>query len=92
MNALTTRSSHHAVPRIRLTHVADVFQSSWTSWSSKIIAPGTSARNGAISGSVHELRYSSQYSVKSATSSPGPIDVSRRARMNASVSGSTSSA
>jgi hypothetical protein len=78
--------------RIRSTHTCDVFQSSWTSWSSKIIALGTEARNGATSGSVHELRYSSQYSSKSATSSPGSPSVSRRERMNSIVAGSTSSA
>ena len=35
------RSSHQPCARISVTQVFDVFQSSWTSWSSKIIELGT---------------------------------------------------
>jgi hypothetical protein len=33
--------SHHAFSRISSSHAIEVFQSSWMSWSSKIIAEGT---------------------------------------------------
>ena len=34
------RSSHHGLARIWATHASEMFQSSWTSWSSKIIGAG----------------------------------------------------
>ena len=55
----------------RATQSRDVFQSSWTSWSSKIIAVGTVDSSQRTAGSVHESWYRRQYSSKSATSSPG---------------------
>src|ERR687893_58770 len=71
MNAPTMRSSHHDFWRICRTHVSEVFQSSWTSWSSKIMADGTVERSHLIAGSFHESQYSRVYSSKFATSSPG---------------------
>ena len=41
MNPPTIRSSHQPCARISVTQSFDVFQSSWTSWSSKIIDDGT---------------------------------------------------
>ena len=41
MKPPTIRSSHQPWERMSVTHVFDVFQSSWTSWSSKIIELGT---------------------------------------------------
>ena len=41
MNPPTIRSSHQPLARIACTQSRDVFQSSWTSWSSKIIAVGS---------------------------------------------------
>ena len=92
MNAPTTRRSHQSCRRISSTHASDVFQSSTTSWSSKIIADGTVDSSQRIGGSVHASRYSRVYSSKSAIDSPAPTLGSRRERMNSSVSGDTSSA
>ena len=47
------RRRHHAFWRISVTHSIDVFQSSWTSWSSKIIALGTVESSQRITGSPH---------------------------------------
>ena len=71
MKPPTMRSSHQPVARISVDPVRDVFQSSCTSWSSKIIA---TARWRAASGCAardHDSRYSRVYSSKSATVSPG---------------------
>ena len=92
MKAPTTRRSHQSVARISSTQSIDVFQSSMTSWSSKIIADGTVESSQRIGGSLHASRYSRVYSSKSAIVSPGGLLVSRRERMNSSVSGETSSA
>ncbi len=50
------RSRHQGVVRICSRHVAEVFQSSRTSWSSKIIADGTVDSSQRTSGSDHESR------------------------------------
>ena len=88
----TIRSSHHPLARISSTQSRDVFQSSWTSWSSKTIAEETVDRSQRIGGSDHAVRYSCVYSSKSATVSPGGTSGSRRERMNSQTSGGTSSA
>jgi hypothetical protein len=62
-----------------------MFQSSETSWSSKIMADGTVDKSHLIAGSFHESQYRRVYSSKSATSSPGGFFVSRRERMNSRV-------
>jgi hypothetical protein len=92
MNAPTMRSSHQDVRRIWRTQVSEVFQSSFTSWSSKIMADGTVESNHLVTGSLHASRYKRVYSSKSATCSPGPSPVSRRERMNSKVPSETSSA
>ena len=69
-----------------------MFQSSWTSWSSITIEVETVESSQRMCGSSHDSRYRRVYSSKSATSSPGGSRTSRRLRMNASVSGETSSA
>jgi hypothetical protein len=56
MKPPTTRRSHQSVARISSTHSSDVFQSSITSWSSKIIAEGTVDSSQRIGGSVHASR------------------------------------
>jgi hypothetical protein len=86
------RSSHQPRERMSRTQSVDVFQSSWMSWSSKIIAVGTVESSQRTAGSDHESRYRRQYSSKSATCSPGGTDGSRRERMNSAVAGGTSSA
>ena len=86
------RSSHQPVARIVSTHVFDVFQSSWTSWSSKIIADGTVESSQRMCGSDHDARYSQVYSSKFATVSYGGSSTSRAARSCSRTSGGTSSA
>jgi len=56
MNALVIRSSHHGFARISSTHDCEMFQSSLTSWSSKIIVEGTVASSQRMSGSLHASR------------------------------------
>ena len=56
MKAPVIRASHHGSWRISRTHSAEMFQSSLTSWSSKIIAVGTVESNQRISGSDHDSR------------------------------------
>ena len=92
MKPPTIRSSHHPWPRISRTHSSDVFQSSWMSWSSKIIAVGTVLSSQRTLGSDHESSYRRQYSWKSATCSPGGTLVSRRCAIHFAVRGGTSSA
>jgi hypothetical protein len=48
------RSSHHPCPRAFATQSRDVFQSSMTSWSSKIIAVGTVDSSQRTAGSLQE--------------------------------------
>ncbi len=50
------RSGHHGCLRIFAFHAAEVFQSSWTSWSSKIIAVGTVDSSQRSVGSLHASR------------------------------------
>ena len=92
MKPPTMRSSHQPLARISVTHSIDVFQSSWTSWSSKIIALGTVESSQRMYGSPHDSRYRRVYSSKSATVSPGGTSGSRRERMNSRTPGETSSA
>ena len=56
MNAPVMRSFHHDVARISLTHASEMFQSSCTSWSSKIIVLGTVASSQRMSGSLQDSR------------------------------------
>jgi len=91
MNALVIRSSHHGFARISSTHDCEMFQSSLTSWSSKIIVDGTVASSQRMSGSDQDSRYSCVYSSKSAISSPGGSARSRRCLMNSIVAGGKSS-
>ena len=56
MKPPSMRRSHQPVPRIIWTQSIDVFQSSWTSWSSKIIAEGTVESSQRIVGSPHDSR------------------------------------
>ncbi len=86
------RSSHQPCARMSVTHVFDVFQSSWTSWSSKIIDDGTVESSQRMYGSPHDSQYRRVYSSKSATVSPGGTSGSRRERMKSRTPGDTSSA
>ena len=74
------------------TQAAEMFQSSWMSWSSITIETETVESSQRMLGSSHDSRYRRVYSSKSATSSPGGSRMSRRLRMKARVSGETSSA
>ena len=56
MKPPVTRWSHQSVARTASTHACDVFQSSITSWSSKIIAEGTVESSQRIGGSVQASR------------------------------------
>ena len=85
-------SSHQSVARISSSHFSEMFQSSCTSWSSKIIDEGTVEKSQRISGSDQLSLYSSVYSSKSRTRRPGGWSMSRRVSMNAIVAGETSSA
>jgi hypothetical protein len=50
------RSSHHGCARISCTQASEVFQSSWTSWSSKIIALATVESSQRSEGSRQASR------------------------------------
>ena len=50
------RSSHHDVCCMSWRQACEVFQSSRTSWSSKIIDDGTLDSSHRTSGSVHDSR------------------------------------
>ena len=50
------RSSHHGSRRMSATHASEMFQSSWTSWSSKIIPLGTVESSQRTTGSPHASR------------------------------------
>src|SRR5215218_1214234 len=78
-------SFHHGWIRVSSTQDSEMFQSSWTSWSSKIMAEGTVESSHLMAGSFHESQYRRVYSSKSATSSPGGSFVSRRERMKSRV-------
>ena len=52
MKAPVMRSSHHELARISRTQASEMFQSSCTSWSSKIIVLGTVASSQRMSGSL----------------------------------------
>jgi hypothetical protein len=54
MKAPAMRSSHHGSARISSSHACEVFQSSCTSWSSKIIAVDTVDISQRITGSPHD--------------------------------------
>ena len=56
MNAPVMRASHHGSDRISSTHELEMFQSSRTSWSSKIIVDGTVESSQRMSGSDHDSR------------------------------------
>ena len=86
------RSSHHGFARICAIHASEMFQSSWTSWSSKIIALETVDSSQRSAGSLQLSRYSDVYSSKSPTSSGGGPSGPRRDAMSSFVSGETSSA
>ena len=66
--ALRIRSGHQGLAAYSRRHAAEVFQSSCTSWSSKIIAVGTTESSQRTDGSVHASQYRKQYSAKFATS------------------------
>jgi hypothetical protein len=86
------RSSHQDFARIWRTHAPEVFQSSWTSWSSKIMAEGTVESSHLMAGFFQASQYRRVYSSKSATSSPGGFFGSRRERIKSRVPTETSSA
>ena len=87
------RSCHHEVCCIRRRQTAEVFQSSWMSWSSKIIAVGTVRSSQRTSGSLQDSPYSSAYSAKSATWQSGRLrDVAGARRITSWVIGEVSSA
>ena len=89
------RAPHHGLAAYSPRQAPEVFQSSWTSWSSKIIAVGTTEKSQRTAGSLQASRYSAQYSAKSATSPAGAPDAGRPARclaMNRRVAGPGSSA
>jgi hypothetical protein len=92
MKPPTMRSSHQPRERMSRTQSCEVFQSSWTSWSSKTMADGTVESSQRMWGCDHDSRYRRVYSSKSATVSPGGTSGSRRERMNSRTSGDTSSA
>ena len=70
----------------------EMFQSSRTSWSSKIIEVGIVDNSHRTSASVHDSEYSQVYSSKSATCSRAPAVTSRRRRMRSWVAADVSSA
>jgi hypothetical protein len=93
------RSAHHEVACRSVRQDREVFQSSCTSWSSKIIAVGTVDSSQRTSGSVHDSAYSQVYSSKSATCPRGggfiplvPRRAASRVAIRAWVPGVVSSA
>ncbi len=52
----TMRSCHHEVASISWRHDQLVFQSSRTSWSSKIIALGSVDSSHRLAGSLHAMK------------------------------------
>jgi hypothetical protein len=83
------RPGHHGRRSIRARQAAEVFQSSTTSWSSKIITDGTVDSSQRTSGSAQLSWYSRAYPAKSAapsgsrsayTWSPSSISRSGRSR------------
>ena len=69
-----------------------MFQSSWTSWSSKIIALETVDSSQRSAGSLQLSQYSAVYSSKSPTSSGGGPPRRGATAMSSFVAGETSSA
>src|SRR5579864_1596825 len=65
------RAPHQGSAVTSRRQAAEVFQSSCTSWSSKIIAVGMTEKSQRTSGSLQASRYRAQYSSKSAISSSG---------------------
>src|SRR5579863_2238619 len=65
------RLPHQGSAVTRRRQSAEVFQSSCTSWSSKIIAVGMTENSQRTSGSLQASRYRAQYSSKSAISPSG---------------------
>ena len=59
------RSCHQTVACISRRQASEVFQSSRTSWSSKIIEVGSVDSSHRTSGSVQDSSYSQVYSSKS---------------------------
>jgi hypothetical protein len=97
MKAPVMRSCHQLLPRISEIQVREMFQSSWTSWSSAIIEVETVERSHRITGSDQASWYRRVYSSKSAISSSGASSSScseppRRSSMNSLTLGETSSA
>ena len=88
------RSCHQGSRRMSATHACEMFQSSWTSWSSKIMVLGTVESSHRMSGSLHDSRCRRVYSSKFATSPGGGVSTlsSAWALMNSAVSGDISSA
>jgi hypothetical protein len=56
------RLPHHGCAVKARRQAAEVFQSSWTSWSSKIMMVGTTEKSQRTAGSVHASQYKAQYS------------------------------
>src|SRR3954469_7285386 len=86
------RSCHQDVPFMSVRHSCEVFQSSRTSWSSKIIDVGTVESSQRTAGSHQASKYRWQYSSKSATSLPGGTLVFRRVASHSCVAPVVSSA
>ncbi len=89
------RLPHHGLAVKSRRQAPEMFQSSWTSWSSKIIAVGTTEKSQRTAGSLQASRYRAQYSAKSATSPGGAVVSGLAARwsaMNRRVAGPGSSA
>src|SRR3954468_3406505 len=87
MNAPWMRSFHQCWRVFSRRHAHEVFQSSLTSWSSKIIAVGIVDSSQRTERSPHDSQYRRVYSSKSAISTPGFSSVERRSRMNRAAPG-----
>jgi hypothetical protein len=93
MKPPTIRSSHQPSGAMSVTQVFDVFQSSWTSWSSKIIELGHRREQPAHVGLAPRLPVQARVLLEVRDrSSPGGTSGSRRERMNSRTPGETSSA
>ena len=86
------RSSHQPLARIISTQSREVFQSSMTSWSSKIIAVGTVDSSQRTAESVHASKYRRQYSSKFAICRPAGRRSRGAAPIHSRVAGGISSA
>jgi hypothetical protein len=56
MRPPSIRAAHQSVACMVRRHSAEVFQSSWTSWSSNTIAVGSVDSTQRMSGSLHASR------------------------------------